>query len=80
MAACERCWAEYRWRQVYDPSVSYSQVLAERDAAGGCTPVEQCGDQHVRCIPTDRGDVQCRCGARVESVQPDGAEDDPDAV
>lgn len=61
MAACERCWAEYQARVLQDPSVNYSDVVAERDKRGGCTPEEQCGSLHIKCVPDDDGQLLCRC-------------------
>ena len=58
MAACERCWAEYRRREFVD-GASYHQVLVEREAAhGGCTPEEECGEMHLIIGGS------CRCGKR----------------
>jgi len=58
MAACERCWAEYRARVFFggEDSLTYSEVVAERDRRGGCTPEEQCGEMHIVI------NESCRCG------------------
>lgn len=58
MAACERCWAEYRRRRLCDdPHITYSEVVAERERThGGCSPEEQCGEIH--CVVG----ASCRCG------------------
>ncbi len=53
---CEKCWSEYRCRLMCGEDVVYSQVVAESDARGGCTPEEQCGENHLIL-----GDA-CRCG------------------
>ena len=58
MAACEKCWAEYQHRSSQGADVTYSQVVAERDAQGGCSPADQCGDLHLIV-----GDA-CRCGTQ----------------
>lgn len=59
--ACERCWGEYQKRvHVYGHEVTYSQVLKERDAKGGCTPKEECGDLHL----IDHYTGHCRCGQK----------------
>lgn len=63
MAACERCWAEYRWRQWEERDLTYSMVVAQREARlGACTPEEQCGDLHLVIKWTDGRPDQCRCG------------------
>jgi hypothetical protein len=67
MTACERCWAEYRKRQAlgeYD--LVYSEVVSERDARGGCSPEEQCGDVHLLCVKIAESPprIRCRCGKR----------------
>ena len=73
MPACERCWAEYHRRSIggreRSGDVTYSQVVAERDAVGGCTPEEQCGDLHIVV-----GDA-CRCGKVVRALA-EGESDD----
>lgn len=44
MPSCERCWGEYRRRDFFTGTVSYEQVLREREASGAmCTPEEQAG-------------------------------------
>lgn len=57
MAACEKCWSEYKQRLYWGEHVTYSQVVAENDNAGH-TPEEQCGDLHVIVGES------CRCGKR----------------
>ena len=61
MTACERCWAEYRRRSLFDKSVEYRDVLAKNE--GRCTPRDMCGQLHI--IPL--GATACRCGKRVHA-------------
>lgn len=64
MAACERCWAEYRGLQATGVfSVSYEEILAYRHPP--CTPEEQCGDLHILCVDNN---TRCRCGKVVAAV------------
>jgi hypothetical protein len=66
MAACERCWAEFSRRSLYEGSLTYSEVVAQTEASGRvCTPAEQCGDLHITLEMKDGG-KRCRCGMVVE--------------
>lgn len=68
MAACEKCWADWRRRQMFQPDLNYSDVVAERELLGPlCTLAEQCGDVHVICVEVG-GVKQCRCGVRQEEA------------
>ena len=72
MSACEKCWAEYQHRQMGNPDVTYSQVVSESDARGGCSLAEQCGDRHDLFLVSEDGTQVCRCGARRAAASPQG--------
>lgn len=67
MPVCERCWAEYQYRQRFeDVSLTYSEVVAQREAEhGACSPEEQCGEMHL-VLDWKDGGRRCRCGKRME--------------
>lgn len=68
MTACERCWSDYRMRSLFEPNLTYSEVVAQNEAArGACSPAEQCGEMHL-ILEWKDGGRRCRCGERVERV------------
>ncbi len=70
MAACERCWREFQQRELYEPHLTYQDVIRETEArqGGPCSPEQQCGELHlVLCWAS--GPRRCRCGKVVESVE-----------
>lgn len=66
MAACERCWSEFSRRSLFEPSLTYKDVIAERERShGDCSMEEQCGEMHL-VLEWKDGGRRCRCGKVVE--------------
>ena len=66
MAACEKCWVEFKRRQWSNPGLTYSMVTAENN--GRCTPEDMCGDMHLVLPWKDKRPDQCRCGKVVRPL------------